>query len=121
MVGEEAAVFQEFGPVIALIIIMVGGGKWILQRSFDQVELARKEAFNQVELSRKEFTDYVNKSAREHTEAMSTLSSSVRELSIDLEKHTKTKDQFLDTVNEQRKTINELFEMLKSQIKTNRQ
>lgn len=121
MVGEEIAVFQEFGPVIALIIIMVGGGKWVLQRSFDQVELARKEAFNQVELARKEFSEYISTTIKDHTAAMNKMAESISTLSFDLKEHTRTKEQFIETIIEQRKTITELFEMLKGQIQTNRQ
>lgn len=109
MVLEEITLFQEFGPVIALIIIMVIGGKWILQKSFDQVEIARKD-----------FTNYVVVTTKEHTAAMTKMSENISVLSFDLEQHTKTKEQFIDTINEQRKTINDLFEMLKGQIKTNR-
>ena len=109
MVGEEIAIFQEFGPVIALINIMSIGGKWILQNSFEEVKLARKN-----------FTDYVEHTAKEHTEAMNKMANSISELSSDLKDHTRTKEQFIDTINEQRKTINDLFEMLKGQIKTNR-
>lgn len=106
---DDAALFQDFGPVIALIIIMVTGGKWVLQKSFDQVEEARKE-----------FTSYVEKTSKEHTEAMIKLSESISILASDLEDHTRTKEQFIETINDQRKTINDLFEMLKEQIKTNR-
>lgn len=109
MVGEEVVIFQEFGPVIALIIIMIIGGKWILQNSFEEVKLARKN-----------FTDYVENTAKEHTMAMNKLADSVSDLSSDLKEHTRTKEQFIDTINEQRKTITELFEMLKGQIKTNK-
>lgn len=106
---DDAVLFQDFGPVIALIIIMVTGGKWILQKSFDQVELARKD-----------FTTYVEKTEKEHTEAMIKLAENISILSSDLEQHTKTKDSFIETINDQRKTINDLFEMFKEQIKTNR-
>lgn len=110
MVGEEIALFKEFSPVIALIIIMVIGGKWVLQKSFEQVELARKN-----------FTDYVEKTEKEHTAAIHKMSDNISNLSSNLYLHTKTKEEFMDTINEQRKTINELFEMLREQIKTNRQ
>lgn len=120
MVLEEVALFKDFGPVIALIIIMVGGGRWILQKSFDQVELARKESFNQVELARREFTSYVETTSKEHTAAMNKMSENIATMSEVMRQHIKTKEEFIDTINEQRKTINELFEMLKSQIKTNR-
>ncbi len=110
MVYEEVTLFKEFSPVIALIIIMVVGGKWVLQKSFEQVELARKN-----------FTDYVEKTEKEHTAAMHKMSENISILHVNLIQHTKTKDEFMDTINEQRKTINELFEMLKEQIKTNRQ
>ncbi len=110
MVYEEIALFKDFGPVIALIIIMVIGGKWILQISFEQVELARKN-----------FTDYVETTEKEHTAAMHKMSENISILSSNLNMHTKTKEEFIDTINEQRKTITELFEMLKEQIKTNRQ
>lgn len=106
---DDIALFKDFGPVIALIIIMVAGGKWILQRSFDEVSLARKD-----------FTTYVETTTKEHTVAMNKLAETVSILSSDLEQHTKTKDQFIETISEQRRTINELFEMLKGQIKTNR-
>jgi len=109
VIADDAILFQDFGPVIALIIIMVTGGKWILQKSFDQVEQARKE-----------FTNYVETTTKEHTEAMNKLAENISVLSSDLEQHTKTKDQFIETIDEQRKTINDLFEMLKEQIKTNR-
>lgn len=109
MVGEEIAIFKDFTPVISLIIIMVIGGRWIIQKTFDQTEFARKN-----------FTDYVEKTTEEHTEAMNKLSESILVLSADLKNHTRSKDDFIYTINEQRKTINELFEMLKEQIKTNR-
>lgn len=109
MVLEEINLFKDFGPVIALIIIMVAGGKWILQKSFDQVELARKN-----------FTDYVETTAKEHTVAMNRISENVSVLNANMVQHTKTKDDLMDTLNDQNKTINNLFEMLKEQIKTNK-
>lgn len=108
MVYEEIALFKDFGPVIALIIIMVVGGKWVLQISFEEVKLARKN-----------FTDYVEKTEKEHTAAIHKMSTNISDLSLNLYQHTKTKEEFIDTFNEQRKTINELFEMLKGQIKVN--
>jgi hypothetical protein len=109
LLADDAVLFQDFGPVIALIIIMVTGGKWILQKSFDQVEESRKE-----------FANYVETTSKEHTEAMKKLAENISVLASDLEEHTRTKDQFIETINDQRKTINDLFEMLKEQIKTNR-
>ncbi len=116
MVYEEAILFKDFGPVIALIIIMVIGGKWILQHSFEQVELARKDFTNYVENTEKEHTTTMNKMSGN----ISKLSENISVLSTNLNQHTKTKEEFIDTINEQRKTISELFEMLKDQIKTNK-
>lgn len=109
MVLEEVALFKDFSPVIALIIIMVGGGRWILQKSFEQVELARKD-----------FTNYVETTSKEHTAAMNKMSENIATMSEVMRQHIKTKEEFIDTINDQRKTINELFEMLKGQIKTNK-
>ncbi len=109
MVVEEINLFKDFGPVVALIIIMVTGGKWILQKAFDQVETARTN-----------FTDYVQGTEKEHTIAMGHIAECVKGLSVSMEQHIRSKDEFINTINDQRKTINELFEMLKDQIKTNR-
>ena len=116
MVLEEIGLFKDFGPVIALIIIMVVGGKWILQKSFEQVELARKNFTDYVEITTKEHTA----ATKEHTTAMNKMSENISILSSNLQQHTKAKEDFIDTINEQRKVITELFEMLKEQIKTNR-
>jgi len=102
MVLEEINLFKDFGPVTALIIIMVVGGKWILEKSFEQVELARKN-----------FTDYVEITMKEHTVAMNKISENVLILNVNMIQHTKAKDDFMDTMNDQNKTINNLFEMLK--------
>lgn len=120
MVGEEISIFKDYSPVIALIIIMVTGGKWILQKSWEQSEVSRKESFEQITIARKNFTDYIEKTGKEHTEAMNRMSENISSLSLNLENHTKTKEDFIDTIGDQRKTINELFEMLKEQLKTNR-
>ncbi len=116
MVVEEINLFKDFGPVIALIIIMVTGGKWILQKAFDQVAIARKD-----------FSNYVQTTEKEHMAAMYKISENLSTLTIGLDSHTKMKDEFINaineqknTINDQRKIINELFGMLKEQIKTNR-
>lgn len=116
MTVEEINLFKDFGPVIALIIIMTTGGKWVLQKAFEQIESARKD-----------FSNYVHTTEKEHTDAMNKISNNLSNLTVDLDSHIKMKDEFIDTINlqrntidDQRKTINELFEMLKEQIKTNR-
>jgi len=117
MIVEEINLFRDFSPVIALIIIMVIGGKWILQKAFEQVEIARKD-----------FTNYVQTTEKEHITAMYKISENLSALTIGLENHIKMKNEFIESINDQRniindqrRTINELFEMLKNQIKTNKQ
>lgn len=121
MVLEEVTIFQDFGPVIALIIIMVGGGRWILQKSFEQVEIARKDFTNYVQTTEKEHT----RAMKESTDAMHEISLRLVDLSKGLNSHVKMKDEFIDTIERQRdtiesqsNTIEELFHMLKEQIRT---
>jgi hypothetical protein len=105
----DLELYKDIGIAGAALIIVIGLSRWVAIRSFQYIEKAN-DALTE---NQNQFIHFAEDVLNKNTQALS-------QMTVALEAHTKEKDEAIAMLKEKDKTINQLFEMLKQEIKLGR-
>jgi hypothetical protein len=104
----DITMYKDVGVAGAALIIVIGLSRWVAIRSFQYIE----QATHALIANQTQFINFVQESLNKNTEALCNMHST-------LESHVKEKDEAIAMIKEKDKTITDLFELLKEEIKIN--
>lgn len=104
----DIQMYRDVGVAGAALVIVIGLSRWVAIRSFQYIE----RATNALIANQTQFINFVEGSVNKNTQALCDMHST-------LETHVKTKDEAIAMIKEKDKTIGDLFELLKQEIKIN--
>lgn len=106
--ATDIQMYKDVGIAGAALIIVIGLSRWVAIRSFQYIE----KATNALIANQTQFIHFVEESFNKNTEALCDMHST-------LETHVKEKDEAISMIKEKDKTITDLFELLKQEIRLN--
>lgn len=101
MVGEEVVLIQNYGPVLGIFAIVIITGRWILVKTFEQVEKANAS----MQENNKDSREFLQEHVKKNTEALTEIKTCLTKNSDMLTRHVESKDAVMEVMKEQNKTI----------------
>jgi hypothetical protein len=104
----DIQMYKDVGVAGAALVIVIGLSRWVAIRSFQYIE----QATNALIANQTQFIHFAEETLSKNTEALCNMHST-------LEAHVKEKDDAISMLKQKDKTIGDLFELLKQEIKLN--
>lgn len=105
----DLELYKDLGTAGAALVIVIGLSRWVAIRSFQYIEKAN----DALTKNQNQFIHFAEETLNKNTQALSQMTAA-------LESHTREKDEAIAMIKEKDKTINQLFEMLKQEIRLGR-